>query len=95
MASLLWLIDTVLSLYLYAVIIAVILSWLIGFRVINTSNQFVYMIADFFYRITEPVFAWVRRWMPTFGQIDLSPIVVLLAIGFARSLLREYGVRLL
>ena len=95
MASLLWLIDTVLSLYLYAVIIAVILSWLIGFRVINTSNQFVYMIADFFYRITEPVFARVRRWLPTFGQIDLSPIVVLLAIGFARSLLREYGVRLL
>ncbi len=95
MQSLLGLIDIILSLYGWAVLIAVILSWLITFNVINTSNRPVYMIVDFFYRITEPVFRWVRRFIPSFGSLDISPIVVLLAIWFLRSLLREYGGRLL
>ena len=91
MLSLLGLIDLILSLYGWAVLIAVILSWLISFNVINTSNRIVYMIVDFFYRITEPVFMRVRRIVPSFGNIDISPIIVLLAIWFLRSLLREYG----
>ena len=66
--------------YWYVVIAAVIMSWLIAFNVVNTRNQIVGMIADFLYRLTEPVFRRIRQMMPNLGGIDLSPLVVLLII---------------
>jgi len=69
-----------LNFYMYIVIAAVILSWLIAFNVINTRNQFVAMIADFLYRLTEPVFRPIRSMMPNLGGIDFSPLIVLLII---------------
>ena len=74
------------QLYMYIVFAAVIMSWLIAFNVVNTRNQFVAMVAEFLYRITEPVFALVRRWIPPFGGLDLSPLVV----GFGLLLLQLY-----
>jgi YggT family protein len=70
----------ILDAYMYIVIAAVILSWLIAFNVINTRNQVVAMIADFLFRITEPVFRPIRQLMPNLGGIDFSPLVVLLII---------------
>ena len=90
MRSLYVLIDTVLNLYAWLIIAYAILSWLIAFNVVNSRNQFVYMIGDFLYRITEPVMRPVRRALPSLGGIDISPIVVLLAIFFLRNLLAEY-----
>jgi YggT family protein len=90
MKSLVLLLDTVLDLYIWALIISVILSWLITFNVINTHNRFVQSIGYFFARITEPPLRFVRRFIPPFGGIDLSPIVVILLIYFIRNLLREY-----
>jgi YggT family protein len=66
--------------YWYVVIAAVILSWLIAFNVVNTRNQIVAMIADFLYRLTEPVFRPIRQMMPNLGGIDFSPLIVLLII---------------
>lgn len=91
MRSLFVLIDTLLSLYVWLLIGSAVLSWLVAFNVINAHNRGVYMISDFLYRITEPVLRPIRRWLPTFGGIDVSPIVLILAIFFIRNLLREYG----
>jgi YggT family protein len=72
----------VLEFYKWIVILAVIVSWLTAFNVINERNQFVNMILRVLYAMTEPVFRPVRRILPSFGGLDLSPIVVLFAIWF-------------
>ena len=77
-ALLLYLID----IYSWIVIAAVILSWLIAFRVINVSNNVVRSIVSFVMAITEPVFRLVRRFVPSFGGLDISPVIVLIALWF-------------
>jgi len=91
MQSMLILIDTILNLYVWCIIISAILSWLVAFNVVNTSNRFVYMVGDFIYRITEPVLRPFRKFIPNLGGIDVSPIIVILLIFFIRNLMREYG----
>ena len=90
MYSLYLLIDTVLNLYSWCLIIWVIMSWLISFNVINTHNRFVHLVGDFLYRITEPLLRPIRRFLPNLGGLDLSPIVLILLVWFARNLLAEY-----
>ncbi len=87
MNALFWLIDQVIGLYITLVIVQVVLSWLVAFNVINTSNRFVYMVGDFLYRITEPALKPIRRLLPTMGGIDLSPVVLILGLYFLRVLL--------
>ena len=72
----------VIHLYIYAVIISAILSWLISFSVVNTSNRAVYLIVDFLYRITEPALRPIRRFLPTMGGIDISPIILIFLLYF-------------
>ena len=91
MYSLLTLVDFVLELYMWCIIIAAVMSWLSYGGVINTHNRFVFMVSDFLYRITEPALRPIRSFVPTVGGIDLSPVVLILIIYLARSLLREYG----
>ena len=79
-----------LDFYMYVVIAAVILSWLIAFNVINTRNQIVAMIADFLYRVTEPVFRPIRNFLPSLGGIDFSPLIVLLIIYVLRRYIWDY-----
>ncbi len=93
MNSLLLLIVTIVDIFVWIIIIQVIMSWLIAFNVINTSNRFVYLVGDFLYRITEPVMRPIRRILPNLGGIDLSPLVVLLLLFFAKNLLIEYWPR--
>ena len=73
-------IEVVLQLYVYLLIASAILSWLIAFNVVNTRNQFVSAIAEFLYRITEPVLRPIRSIMPDLGGLDISPIIVILII---------------
>lgn len=89
MVALFWLVDTVLSLYWWVVIISVVLSWLYAFNVVNPSNQFVRMIGEFVHQLTEPALRPIRRIMPNLGAIDISPIVLLLAITFLQIFLRS------
>ena len=76
------LIMLVLNLYWWVVIIAVIVSWLIAFNVINTYNNFVRSLLRAIGSLTEPVFSRVRKVVPPIGGLDLSPMIVLVAIWF-------------
>ncbi len=76
-----------LELYMYLVVISVILSWLVAYKVVNTSNRMVYMIGDFLYRITDPALRPIRRILPNLGGMDISPVVLILALYFAREVL--------
>ena len=89
MQAFLWLISTVIELFIWCLIISAILSWLIAFNVVNTQNRIVFMIGDFLHRITEPALRPIRRFLPTLGGIDISPIVLLLLLFFIQRLLIE------
>jgi YggT family protein len=75
-----FLVRELLNLLWWAVLLAVIVQNLIAFNVLDTRNRFVWTVADFLYRVTEPLFRRVRGFMPNLGAIDLSPIIVLLLI---------------
>lgn len=85
MIELLQFISYLLTLYVYILIASAILSWLIAFNVVNARNQFVSMIGEFLYRITEPVLRPIRNMLPNLGGIDISPIIVILIIIFIQS----------
>ena len=80
----------VLDLYVWLLIASAILSWLIAFNVVNTRNQFVSAVAEFLYRITEPVLGPIRRRLPSFGGLDISPIVLILIIMFIQRVITYY-----
>ena len=77
----------IIELYMWAVMIGVVLSWLVAFNVVNTSNRFVYVVGDFIYRITEPLQAPIRRVLPNLGGLDLSPMVLILGLIFLRGVI--------
>jgi YggT family protein len=85
-----WLLFTVIDLYMWVVIAAVVLSWLTSFNVINTSNRFVYLIGDVVYRMTEPVLGRIRGFIPNLGGIDLSPVVLLLGLVFLKKVVAGF-----
>ena len=85
MLELLGFISHLLTLYVYVLFAAVIMSWLIAFNVVNPRNQFVGIVAQFLYRITEPVLRPIRNRLPDLGGIDLSPLVVILVIFFIQA----------
>lgn len=89
MISLLNLISTIIQIYIYILIASAVLSWLVAFNVVNTRNQAVAMIADVLWRLTEPVLAPIRRILPNFGGLDLSPIVLILLLWFVQNLMYE------
>jgi YggT family protein len=80
----------VLDLYVWLLIASAILSWLIAFNVVNTRNQFVAAVAEFLYRITEPVLAPIRNMLPSLGGLDISPIILILIIMFIQRVITYY-----
>ena len=93
MTSLLALLIQIINLLQFILVIYIIGTWLINFNIINTNNRFVFAIMDAMYRMCEPSLNYVRRYLPRFGSIDLSPIVVYLGLWFIKSLLIEYWPR--
>jgi YggT family protein len=87
MRAILEVILIVLDLYVWLLIASAIQSWLIAFNVVNTRNQFVAAVAEFLYRITEPVLAPIRRLMPNLGGLDISPIILILIIILIQKLI--------
>ena len=79
------LIDTILEIYTWVLIGSAIFSWLLAFNVLDTRNRLVYTLGDFFYRVTEPVLRPIRRFVPLLGGVDVSFIVLILAIWFVRK----------
>ena len=93
MNSLLLLIIQIINLYQFVLVIYIISNWLLNFNIINASNKLVFTLMDAMYRLCEPSLRLVRRYIPFFGSIDLSPIVVYLGLWFIKSLLIEYWPR--
>lgn len=87
-------IQYALQLYVWVVIAAAILSWLVTFNVINARNQVVYQIANALYRLTEPALRPIRRFLPNLGGIDISPVILLLIIYFLQMVLERLRVAL-
>lgn len=73
---------TLLSLYVWVIVIAAVMSWLIAFNVINAHQPFVRQVMSFFWSITEPALRPIRRWIPLLGGVDISPIVLILVLQF-------------
>ena len=91
---LLHIVSIAINLYIWVVIISAILSWLVAFNVINTSNAFVRALGDFLWRITEPALRPIRRVLPNLGGVDISPVVLILLLYFAQLVLQNIAVAL-
>ena len=87
MIELLSFISYLLTLYIYILIAAAVLSWLVVFNVVNSRNPIVASIGEFLYRITEPVLRPIRNMLPNMGGIDISPIIVILIIYFIQAVI--------
>ena len=89
MKSVLILFDNVVSLYIWILIINAVISWLVAFNVLNTSNRFVYSVLDISYKLTNPPLNIIRRYLPNLGSIDISPGILILGLMFLRNLVFE------
>ena len=90
MIAIFYLVLQLLKLYSYVVIANVIISWLIAFNILNTSNKFVYSILEFTYKLTDPIYNKIRRFLPNLGAFDISPIILLLLIWFIEMCMKLY-----
>jgi len=89
MKSIFILLDNIITIYLWIIIINAILSWLVAFNVLNTQNRFVFSVLDATYKLTDPALNKIRRFIPTFGSIDISPVVLILILIFLRNVIFE------
>ena len=90
MIAIFYLVLQLLKLYSYVVIANVVISWLIAFNVLNTTNRFVYLILEFTYKLTDPILNKIRRFLPNLGSLDISPIILLLLIWFIEMCMKLY-----
>lgn len=82
-----WLLSTVIELFIWALIISAVLSWLVAFNVVNARNRFVYLVGDFLHRVTEPALRPIRSIVPNLGGIDISPLILILLLIFLQQVL--------
>ena len=82
-----WLIEVVIELVTWVVIASAIMSWLVAFGVVNTRNQFIRMVVETLFRLTEPMLRPIRRMLPNLGGVDISPVVLILLLVFLRDFL--------
>ena len=90
MIAIFYLALQILKLYSYVVIANVVISWLVSFSIINTQNRFVYSILDLSYRLTEPMLNKIRRFLPSMGTLDISPVILLVLIWFLQTCMQLY-----
>ena len=76
MNSFLDLFDSLINFYIWILIINVVLSWLVAFNILNVQSRIVYSIIEFSYKITAPPLNIIRRYLPNFGSIDISPVCI-------------------
>ena len=89
MKSIFILLDSIITIYLWIIVINAILSWLVAFNILNTQNRFVFSVLDTTYKLTDPALNKIRRFIPTFGSIDISPVVLILLLMFLRNIIFE------
>ena len=91
LSQILMLLYTIISFYIWLLIAQAILSWLVAFSIVNTQNKLIYLIGDFLYKITEPALKPIRKLLPDFGGIDISPVILIIILIFFRDLLYNYA----
>ena len=84
------LVYELLNIYKYIVIVNVIISWLVAFNILNTQNRFIYSVLDLSYRLTEPMLNKIRRFLPSLGSLDISPVILLVLIWFLQTCMYLY-----
>jgi len=89
MKSIFILLDSIITIYLWIIIINAILSWLVAFKILNTQNRFVFSVLDATYKMTDPALNKIRSFIPSFGSIDLSPVILILFLMFLRNIIFE------
>ena len=89
MKSIFILLDSVISIYLWVIIINALLSWLVAFNILNTQNRFVFSVLNTTHKLTDPILNKIRGFVPTFGAIDISPVILILGLMFLRNLVFE------
>ena len=89
MKSIFFLLDSIITIYLWIIIINAILSWLVAFNILNTQNRFVFSVLDTTHKLTDPALSKIRRFIPTFGSIDISPVILILLLIFLRNIIFE------
>ena len=89
MKSIFILFDNIIGIYIWILIINAVVSWLVAFNILNTSNRFVYSLLDVSYKLTDPPLNFIRRYLPNLGSIDISPVVLILGLMFVRNLVFE------
>lgn len=94
LVPLLKIVFVVIDLYIWAIVISMILSWLVAFNVVNRGNRLVAIVGDVLFRITEPLLGPIRRILPNMGAVDLSPMVLILILWFVEGVLQRLAIRL-
>lgn len=95
MDAIVWLIEKVISLYIWAIILAAVFSTLASFGVIDTRNRLVWTVMDFLDRVTAPILNPIRRIIPFLGNIDISPLIAILLLGALQRLIAELYLRMM
>jgi YggT family protein len=83
----LWLISTLIQLYIWILIASAVLSWLVAFNVVNPHNNVVRTIGEALYRLTEPALRPIRQIIPSIGGLDISPVILIILLLFLQRLL--------
>ena len=89
MTAIFWLVDQVIAIYVWILIAAAVYSLLTAFNVLDSRNRFVWSVGDFLWRVTEPALRPIRRILPNLGNVDLSPLVLILLLQALRMLLSQ------
>ena len=87
MKSIFVLLDSIITIYLWIIIVNAILSWLVAFNVLNTQNRFVFSVLQFSYKLTDPPLNFIRRFIPNLGAVDISPVILILILWFIKDLI--------
>ncbi len=83
--------SALLSFFETFIIIYVILSWLTAFKIINPYNRFIYIVQTMAYQTIEPLLSRIRRFVPSFGMVDLSPVILILLVHFLQDILDGFA----
>ena len=87
MTALLHLLDQLIQIYIWIIIASAVFSWLTAFNIVNTRNQFIYSLGFLLHRLTEPGLRPIRRFLPNLGGLDISPVILIIALILARNLI--------
>ena len=84
MSSVLFVTDLVLEIYIWILLAAAVVSWLIGFKVVGTDNRTVAVTSKVLDAVTEPLRRPLRYLLPDLGGVDISPLLLIALIMAAR-----------